>query len=112
VRHLALQADQIAMGRGIAPHGRDNRRRESLDAIRDEVGYHAAWARWSGTSDELAELADRIMRRPARSVRDLAAKFDVLAWMLLNDGAVVDTAAVRYVRRFGREFRQLGTDIT
>lgn len=107
VRRLALEADQVAKDRGIALHGRGKRRRASLDAIRDEVGYHAAWARWSETSDEMAALTEYIFRLPARTLGDLAAKFDVLVWLLLHDGAVVDTEAVRYVRGFGRELRRL-----
>jgi hypothetical protein len=62
---------------------------------------------WSATTDELAELAEHIFRLPVRTLGDLAAKFDVLVWLLLHDGAVVDTEAVRYVRGFGRELRQL-----
>src|SRR3569623_3380137 len=36
------------------------RQARRLDAVRDQIGYHAAWARWSATADELAELANQI----------------------------------------------------
>lgn len=97
----------VATERSIALHGRHKRERAAMEAIRDEIGYHAAWARWSATSDELAALADHILHFPIRTMGDLAVKFDVLVWLLLHDGAVIDTEAVRHVRRAGRELRQL-----
>jgi hypothetical protein len=70
-------------------------------------GYHRAWVRWSATSDELADLVAVIHGRPARTVSDLAVKFDALAWSLLADGAVVDHEAERQVRAFGRVLRRV-----
>lgn len=107
VRLLAVEADEIAKGRGIARHSRDKRQLAAREEIRDHVGYHAAWARWSATSDEMAALAGRIFGLPAWTLGDLALKFEVLAWLLLEDSTVVDTEAVRHVRRFRRELRRL-----
>jgi hypothetical protein len=109
VRHLAAQADELAISRGIALVGRRKGKNAALDAIRSELGYHAAWSHWSATYDELAALADEIGRRPARDVADLTVKFDMLAWLLLDDDAVVDSAAARRVRLFARELTLLAT---
>ena len=42
-----------------------------------------------------------------QTVSDLAIKFDALAWLLLNDGTVVDREAERQVQGFGRPLRSL-----
>ena len=108
VRQLGVEADKVAKMRGIG-HARDTKRRVAiLESAREEVGYHVAWSRWSASSNELAELVEQIMSQPARSVSDLAIRFDALAWLLLGDGAVVDREAERHVRVFGRELRELG----
>lgn len=95
VRQLAARADDLATSRGIAPVGRRKRQRAALDAIREEVGYHAAWALWSATYDELAALADQISPHPASTSSNLAVRFAALQWLLLDDGAVVDQQAAR-----------------
>lgn len=107
VRLRAQEADQVATERGVALFGRDKRRRAALQAIRDQVGYHAAWARWSATGDELAALAEHIFRLPAHTLGGMAIKFEVLVWLLLDDNAVVDIQAVREVRAFKRELARM-----
>jgi len=79
----------------------------NLEVIRDQVGYDTAWVKWSATADELADLMARIMSQPARTLPELAVKFDALLWMLLSDGAVLDREAALQARRFGRELRRV-----
>ena len=62
--------------------------------IMEAVGYHRSWGQWSATAEEMGELGDAILRHPARSIYDLAVKFDALAWLHIN---VVD--------RFNDEFK-------
>ena len=107
VRQLATQADDLAMARGIGLAGGDRRYSAALDALRAEIGYHEAWARWSGTVNEVAELANRIARRPARSLSDVVTKYEALQWALLDDGVLLDDAVRRQVKAFGRELRGL-----
>ena len=107
VRQLAAQAEELAASRGIGRVGAGRRHSAALDAIRTEVGYHAAWARWSSTSNEVAQLADRIARYPARNRDDVATKFEALQWSLLDDGVLLDDAVRRQVQAFGRELREL-----
>ena len=103
VRQLAAQAEELAAQRGIGRVGAGRRHSAALDAVRAEVGYHAAWARWSMTSNEVAQLADRIARYPARNRDDMVTKFEALQWSLLDDGAVFDTAVRRQVIAFRRD---------
>ena len=98
----------MAKQKGSASLRGSGRKRAVVEAARDNVGYHAAWARWSASADELAELVGIILTRPAATISDLSIKFDALAWLLLADCAVLDHEAERQVRRFGRELRQLG----
>ena len=77
--------------------------------IRDQVGYDTAWVKWSATADELADLVARIMSQPARTLPELAVKFDALLWLLLGDGAVVDDDVALQARRFGRELRRMAS---
>jgi hypothetical protein len=107
VRQLASEADKIATDRDVGRLRGARRQVAALETAREEVGYHQAWARWSATGDEVADLVATILRRPARTLRDLAIKFDALAWLLLGDSAVVDHEAERQVRAFGRELRKL-----
>lgn len=107
VRQLAVEADEMAKVRAPGHTARKQRRARDTDPIRDQVGYHAAWARWSATADELAELADQILRQAAQDLPDLVVKFDALAWLLLGDGAVLDHVAERQVQSFCRELRRL-----
>jgi hypothetical protein len=103
VRQLAAEADRIAAS-ATKPAARSGRRqRAALDAIREKVGYHAAWARWSASVDEIAALIDRIARHRARSIDDMVTKYDALQWLLLDDGAVFDTAVCRQVVAFRRD---------
>lgn len=104
VRELAAQADEIASAR---LNGRVRERRRMLDKVREEVGYHSAWTRWSATGDELEQVVMRILDHPAPALPDLIAKFDALLWLLLADGAVVDHVAERELRKFSREIRRL-----
>jgi hypothetical protein len=83
VRRLAEHAEQLATSRGIAVAARDKRQRAARDAIRGEVGYHAAWAAWSATTDEIGHLVAVILRCPASTIRDLVVKFEALSWLLL-----------------------------
>ena len=55
------------------------------------------------TSNEVAQLADRIARYPARNLDDVVTKFEALQWSLLDDGAVFDTAVRRQVVAFRRD---------
>lgn len=103
MRQLAAQAEELAASRGSGRVGAGRRHSAALDAIRTEVGYHAAWARWSSTSNEVAQLADRIARYPARSIDDMLVKYEALQWSLLDDGAVFDTAVRRQVIAFQRD---------
>ena len=79
VRQLAAQAEELAASRGIGRVGAGRRHNAALDAVRAEVGYHTAWARWSASVDEIAALIDRIApasgsqhRRHARQIRGIA----------------------------------------
>jgi hypothetical protein len=103
VRHLAAQAEDLATSRGIGLVGRSKRHNAARDALRDEVGYHAAWARWLASVDEIAALIDRIARHPARSINDMIIKYESLRWSLLDDGAVFDAAVRRQVVAFRRD---------
>ena len=100
VRELAARADEIASTR---LNGRVRERRRLLDKVRQEVGYHAAWARWSATADELELIVQQVLDHPDFALPYLVAKFDALLWLLLADGAVLDRVAERQLRRFGRE---------
>ena len=103
VRQLAAEADRIAASR-TKPTARSGRRhRAALDAVREKVGYHTAWARWSASVDEIAALIDRIARHPARGIDDMLVKYEALQWSLLDDGAVFDTAVRRQVVAFRRD---------
>jgi hypothetical protein len=108
-RQLAAQADELAISHGVALVGRRKGKNAALEVIRGELGYHAAWARWSTTYDELSALADQIGRRPARDIADLMVKFDALSWLLLDDGAVLDRRAARQVGLFGRQLTELAS---
>ena len=55
------------------------------------------------TSNEVAQLADRIARHPARSINDMIIKYDALQWSLLDDGAMFDTAVGRQVVALRRD---------
>ena len=103
VRQLAAQADALAASRGVGRVGGSRRHSTALAAVRAEVGYHAAWARWSSTSDRVAQLADRIARYPARNLDDVVTKIEALQWSLFDDGAVFDTAVRRQVVAFRRD---------
>ena len=109
VRELGAKADKIANARSIARLRGSRRQAAALEVIRDEIGYHAAWARWSATGDELADLVAEIMPRRARTAPELVVKFDALLWMLLSDGAVLDRQAELQARRFGRELRRMAS---
>ena len=89
--------------RDVRPVGRSKRHNAALDAVRAEVGYHAVWARWSASADEIAALIDRIARHPARSIDDMLVKYEALQWSLLDDGTVFDTAVRRHVVAFRRD---------
>jgi hypothetical protein len=73
----------------------------------DRVGYHKVWSSWSQSYDELAAVSDRLLHARPRSLADLLMMFDALEWVLLADAVIVDQAAERQVRRFGRSLRQL-----
>ncbi|MBI4924112.1 MAG: hypothetical protein HY834_20445 [Devosia nanyangense] len=103
VRQLAAEADRIATLATKPTTGSGRRHRAALDAIREKVGYHAAWAQWSASADEIAALIDRIARHPARGIDDLIIKYDALQWSLLDDGAAFDTAVRRQVVAFRRD---------
>ena len=107
VRQLAEQAEELAGSRGIRPVGHGKRHNAARDALRDEVGYHGAWARWSATADEIAALNDRIARHPARGINDMIIKYEALQWSLLDDGALFDTAVRRQVVTFRRDLAAL-----
>lgn len=107
VRQRSAEANRIAKTHGSGSLRGSKRQNALLEAAREEIGYHAAWARWSATADDLASLVDEIMSQPARTLPELAVAFDALAWLLLADGAVVDRVAARHVRLFGRELTQL-----
>ena len=109
VRQLTAEADKIAKARGIRHLPGPRRQTAALEVIRDEVGYHSAWAKWSATADELANLVARILSQSARTVPELAVKFDALLWLLLSDGAVVDHESELQARRFGRELRRMAS---
>ena len=100
---LAARVEDLAMARDVRPVGRSKRHRAALDAVREKVGYHAAWARWSASADELAVLIDRIARHPARSIDDMLVKYEALQWSLLDDGALFDRAVRRQVVAFRRD---------
>ena len=103
VRQLAAEADRIAASR-TKPTARSGRRhRAALDAVREKVGYHTAWARWSASVDEIAALIDRIARYPVRSIDDMIIKYEALQWSLFDDGTVFDTAVRRQVVAFQRD---------
>ena len=68
-----------------------------------KFAYHAAWARWSMSSNEVARLADRIARYPARNRDDVVTKFKALQWSLLDDGAIFDRTVRRQVVAFRRD---------
>ena len=104
VRQLSVKADEIVTER---PRGRVRGRRRLLNKAREEVGHHAAWARWSATADELEVVVKQVLNHPTGTVRDLSVKFDALAWLLLADGAVVDHVAERELRKFRRELHRL-----
>ena len=103
VRQFAARVEDLAMERGIRPVGHGKRHNAVRDALRDEIGYHTAWARWSASADEIAALIDRIGRHPARSIDDIIIKYDALQWSLLDDGAMFDTAVRRQVIAFRRD---------
>ena len=103
VRQLAAQAEELAASRGIGRVGAGRRQTAALDTIREKVGYHVAWARWSASVDEIAVLIDRIARHPARSIDDMIIKYEALQWSLLDDGAMFDTAVRRQVVAFRRD---------
>ena len=100
---LAARVEDLAMARGIGRVGAGRRHNAALDAVRAEVGYHAAWARWSASADDIAVLIDRIARHPARSIDDMLVKYEALQWSLLDDGALFDTAVRRQVVAFRRD---------
>ncbi|MBI4923344.1 MAG: hypothetical protein HY834_16505 [Devosia nanyangense] len=103
VRQLAAEADRIATT-PTKPTARPGRRqRAALDTIREKVGYHTAWARWSASVDEIVALIDRIARYPARSIDDMILKYEALQWSLLDDGALFDRAVRRQVVAFRRD---------
>jgi hypothetical protein len=89
---------------------RRSRGRVSNPAARDRVGYHKVWSRWSQCYEELAAAADGLLRAQPRSLADLLMMFKALEWVLLADAVIVDQAAERQVRRFGRSLRQLAAD--
>ena len=103
VRQLAAQVEDLAMARNVRPVGHSKRHNAARDALRDEVGYHGAWARWSASADEIAALIDRIALHPARSIDDMLIKYETLQWSLLDDGAMFDTAVRRQVVAFRRD---------
>ena len=103
VRQLAAQAEDLAMSRGLPSVGRGKRHNAARDALRDEVGYHTAWARWSASVDEIAALIDRIARHRARSIDDMIVKYEALQWSLLDDGALFDRMARRQVVAFRQD---------
>ena len=103
VRRLRQELGPSASPTGRAP-------REASKGARTAL-YNTAWSRWSATSDELADLVDAILRQPALALTDLAVKFDALSWLLLSDGSVLDHAAERQVRAFGRQLRRLADRI-
>ena len=96
VRQLAAEADKIAKARGIG-HLRGPRR------------YHSAWTAWSGTADTLADLVAEIISQPARTLPEVAVKFDALLWLLLSDEAVVDHEAELQACRFRSRASQDGS---
>ena len=110
VRALAGEADKVAGARGIGQVRGTKARGATLEAARQDAGYHAAWARWSETADELDELIDGILRIPVGTFADLAIKFEALSFRLLSDGVVVDRQAERQVRVFGRDLRRLAVN--
>lgn len=77
-----------------------------LERIESPADYHATWARWSSAYDEAATIADRLVRSPPEDLDDLVGMFAALEWILLSDGAVVDSGAARQLRMFGRRLRQ------
>ena len=55
------------------------------------------------TSNEVAQLADRIARYPARAIDDMIIKYEASRWSLLDDGAMFDTEERRQVVAFRRD---------
>jgi hypothetical protein len=85
---------------------RRSRGRVDNAEARDRVGYHGVWSRWSQCYDELAAIAESLLHARPRSVADLLMMFNALEWVLLGDEVIVDRAAERQVRRFGRGLRR------
>ena len=109
VRQLTAEADKIAKARGIRHLPGPRRQTAALEVIRDEVGYHSAWTAWSGTADTLADLVAEIISQPARTLPEVAVKFDALLWLLLSDEAVVDHEAELQACRFRSRASQDGS---
>jgi hypothetical protein len=86
---------------------RRSRGRVSTTAARDQAGYHEVWSSWSQSYDELASTADSLLHTRPRSLAELLMMFNALEWVLLADDVIVDRAAERQIRRFGRGLRQL-----
>lgn len=85
------------------------RSRVTIAMARDEVGYHPIWSRWSEADAEVADAADRLLRARPQSLLDLVMIFTALEWVLLTDQVIIDRAAERQLRRFGRALRELLT---
>jgi hypothetical protein len=86
---------------------RRSRGRVSNTTARDRVGYHRVWSSWSQSYEELAVAADSLLHARPQSLTDVLMMFNALEWVLLADAVIVDQAAERQVRRFGRSLRQL-----
>lgn len=88
-------------------HTRLGRQVRRLEKVKNSTEYHSTWARWSSSYDETAAMADRLVRSHPKDLDDLVGIFAALEWLLLSDGAVIDTVAERQLRMFGRRLRQL-----
>lgn len=85
-----------------------HRARQRAARLRRKIDSDAgAWQRWSTAMEEALSLVDRISHAPAKDVRGLSVKLDAVIWLLVHDGAVLDSGAQRRLQALGREVRAL-----
>ena len=66
-----------------------------------------AWQRWSAAIAYALHLVSQISHAPARDVRGVSIKLDAVIWLLVHDGAILDSGAQRRRQALGREVRAL-----
>jgi hypothetical protein len=105
VRQLSNAAERTCGDRSIAAYLLDGKRNPAFDAVRFDLGYDAAWQRWSTATNEALDLANRIRRTEAIDVEDLAIKFEALLWLHFHHEMAlsIDPVQLRQLRDFGRE---------